>query len=52
MISEGRKANRLIAPKDDDEMNKIITAQALSGRPYIIFDNCKGQFGGKALEMR
>jgi hypothetical protein len=50
MISEGRKANRLIAPKDDEEMNKIITAQAMSGRPYIIFDNCKGQFGGKALE--
>jgi len=50
MITEGRKAARYNAPKNAEEMRKALTAVALSGAPYLIFDNIKHKFGGGALE--
>jgi len=49
-ITEGRKAARYNAPKNAEEMRKALTAVALSGAPYLIFDNIKSKFGGGALE--
>jgi hypothetical protein len=50
MIFEGRKANRFTAPRDDNEMRKLITSVAMSGAPYLLFDNLKNKFGGESLE--
>ena len=50
MISEGRKAARHSPPRNDEEFRKVITSVALSGKPYVIFDNIKNKFGGEAIE--
>jgi hypothetical protein len=50
MIYEGRLASRYDAPSTRDEMRKMLTTVAVSGRPYILFDNIKGKFGGSAIE--
>lgn len=50
IILEARKASRYTAPDRDDEMRKLITAIAISGAPYLMFDNLKGRFGGPAIE--
>ena len=49
-ISEGRKASRYDFPSAKDELAKIITAVAMSGVLYILFDNVKDRLGGKTLE--
>jgi hypothetical protein len=50
MIFEGRKAARYAAPDRDEEARKLITSIAISGAPYLIFDNLKDKFGGQAIE--
>jgi hypothetical protein len=50
MIVEERRAARYAFPKDGDELRKLITSVALSGAPYLLFDNIKGKFGGATLE--
>ena len=48
-IVEGRKAARYSFP-ENGELRKLITSVALSGAPYILFDNIKGKFGGATIE--
>jgi hypothetical protein len=50
MIAEGRRASRYDFPSGKDEMRKFITSAALSGVPYVLFDNVKVKFGGATLE--
>ena len=49
-IAEGRKAARYNAPKNAEEMRKALTSVALSGAPYLLFDNIKHKFGGGEIE--
>ncbi len=49
MIAEGRRASRCSVP-DEAELRKALTAIAISGQNYILFDNVKGRFGGGVLE--
>lgn len=49
-IGEGRKACRMSFSDDDNEIRKTITAAAIAGSSYVLFDNCKGRVGGKSLE--
>ncbi|MGQ0633420.1 MAG: bifunctional DNA primase/polymerase [Planctomycetaceae bacterium] len=50
MIVEGRKAARYSPPGSNEETRKLITSIAMSGVPYILFDNVKNKLGGEALE--
>lgn len=50
MIYEGRPAARFSPPNSDEEFRKVITSAAMSGCPYVIFDNIKDKFGGQSLE--
>jgi hypothetical protein len=49
MIAEGRRASRCSVP-DPTELRKALTAIAISGQSYVLFDNVKGRFGGGVLE--
>jgi hypothetical protein len=49
-IYEGRPAARFSPPTSDEECRKVITSAAMSGAPYIVFDNVKDEFGGQSLE--
>jgi len=50
MVAHGRRASRYDFPNGKDEMRKFITSVALSGVPYVLFDNVKVKFGGATLE--
>jgi hypothetical protein len=51
VVWERREAARHDVPKSGDgEMRKTITAVALAGSPYFLFDNIRGKFGGATLE--
>lgn len=50
MIVQGHHASRYDFPSGKDEMRKFITSVALSGVPYVLFDNVKVKFGGATLE--
>ncbi len=49
-ITEARSAARYGYSKNNDELRKVITTVALSGSPYLFFDNVDGRFGGPILE--
>jgi hypothetical protein len=49
-ISEGRNASRYSLPQDNDELRKRITSIAISGQPYLLFDNIVGKLGNAVLE--
>ncbi len=51
MIVEGRKSCRYSWSKDNEETRKLITTVAMSGSPYLLWDNVKGTLGGPALEQ-
>lgn len=51
IIVEGRKACRYSWSKDNEETRKLITTVAMSGSPYLLWDNVKGTLGGPALEQ-
>lgn len=51
MIVEGRKACRYSWSKENEETRKLITTVAMSGAPYLLWDNVKGSLGGPALEQ-
>jgi hypothetical protein len=51
MIVEGRKACRYSWSKDNEETRKLITTVAMSGSPYLLWDNVKGTLGGAAIEQ-
>ncbi|MCX5682068.1 MAG: hypothetical protein NT049_00050, partial [Planctomycetota bacterium] len=50
MVAEERRAARYAVPKDGDELRKLITTIALSGAPYLLFDNIKDKFGNATIE--
>jgi hypothetical protein len=50
MIYEGRPATRYSAPKNSEELRKVITTVVLSGVSYYLIDNIKGKFGGDEIE--
>src|SRR3989304_3761482 len=50
MIVEGRRAARYDFSRNSDEMRKAVTSVAMSGVPYLLFDNIKGKFGGATIE--
>lgn len=51
VITEGHRATRAPAPNDGEaEMRKFITSIAISGQPYVLFDNLKSRFGGTSIE--
>jgi len=50
MLFEGRKATRWSFSESDEEVRKVVTTNAIAGAPYVLFDNVKGKFGGKAIE--
>jgi hypothetical protein len=49
-IVEGRRASRCLFTQDQDELRKRLTAVAMEGRSYILFDNVAESFGGHVLE--
>ena len=50
LIAEGRRASRYVYTGKQDELRKALTALAIAGRNYMLFDNIKGRFGGAVLE--
>ncbi|MCO8124351.1 hypothetical protein NHH03_21610 [Stieleria sp. TO1_6] len=49
-IATGKSLARNPWPSKDEEVSKSITAIVLSGIPLVLFDNCKTQIGGQAIE--
>ncbi|MDV6034400.1 MAG: hypothetical protein F9B45_30770 [Phycisphaera sp. RhM] len=49
-IATGKSLARNPWPSKDEEIAKSITAITMSGIPLVLFDNCKTQIGGQAIE--
>lgn len=50
LISTGRRAAAMSAPRGDEELRKQITAQLLAGAQLVLIDNVKGRISGTSLE--
>lgn len=49
IITTGRPAPRMAAPKTDEEAAKRITTIAIAADPLVVIDNVIGPFGGEAF---
>lgn len=50
IIATGRSASRASFPEDDVELDKVMSAYALSGSRLIVLDNVTRRFGGGPLD--
>jgi hypothetical protein len=50
LICFGRFASPCTFPKDDDELEKILSSYAIAGSPIILLDNITRPFGGAPLD--
>lgn len=50
LVSFGRRAARKTYPEDDDELDKVLAACALSGARCVLLDNVTREFGGGSID--
>jgi hypothetical protein len=50
IIVTGKRMPRTVAPREDEEMRKRITAIAMAGEQLIVFDNVVGSFGCASID--